>query len=195
MEDIAFAENRWSNAETDVIEICTYNSQWPNLFKKEMAEIRAVLPKEIAKDHKTRIEHFGSTAIPGLAAKPIIDIMLVNDDRVIWPSLIQPFQSLGYVYWAENPRTDRMFFVKGMPPFGKKRSHHLHVRHSDDAQRELLFRDCLIRNPKVAAQYETLKKNLASRYRCDREAYTESKNEFVQSVLLEAGYVVESSCP
>jgi GrpB-like predicted nucleotidyltransferase (UPF0157 family) len=195
MEDIAFIGNCWSNAEADVIEICAYNPQWPDLFNKEMAEIRAVLPKEIAKNNKTRIEHFGSTAIPGLAAKPIVDIMLINDDRAIWPSLIKPCQSLGYVYWAENPRTDRMFFVKGMPPFGKKRSHHLHVCNSDDARRELLFRDYLIRHPDVAAQYETLKKNLAIRYRCDREAYTESKNEFVQSVLLEAGYSGESSCP
>jgi GrpB-like predicted nucleotidyltransferase (UPF0157 family) len=187
MEDIAFIDNRWSNAEADVIEICAYDPQWPDLFKHEATEVRAILPKEIATDNKTRIEHFGSTAIPGLAAKPVIDIMLINENMAIWPSLIKPFQSLGYVYWPENPRTDRMFFVKGMPPFRKKRSHHLHVRHSDDAQRELLFRDYLIRNPDVASQYEKLKKDLAIRYRCDREAYTESKNEFVQSVLLEAG--------
>ncbi len=183
MEEVAFAANRWSNAETDIIEICAYNPQWPDLFKREAAEARSVLPKEI----KTRIEHFGSTAIPGLAAKPIIDIMLIHDDTAVWPSLVQPLQSLGYVYWAENPRTDRMFFVKGMPPFGQRRSHHIHVRHSDDARRELLFRDYLIRHPDVAAQYETLKKDLAIRYRCDREAYTESKNEFVQNVLLEVG--------
>jgi GrpB-like predicted nucleotidyltransferase (UPF0157 family) len=196
MEDIEFTENCWSNAETDVIEICAYNPQWPDLFKHEAAEVRAILPKEIAEDNKTRIEHFGSTAIPGLAAKPIIDIMLINDDTTdVWPSLVQPLQSLSYVYWAGNPRTDRMFFVKGMPPFGKKRSHHLHVRHSDDAQRELLFRDCLICDPDVAAQYETLKKNLAIRYRSDREAYTESKNEFVQNVLLKAGYFGKSSYP
>jgi GrpB-like predicted nucleotidyltransferase (UPF0157 family) len=184
MKDIAFSENRWSNAETDVIEICAYDPQWPNLFREEGVEVCSVLPKDI----KTRIEHFGSTAIPGLAAKPIIDLLLINDDRARWPSLVQPLESLGYVYWAENPRTDRMFFVKGMPPFGKKRSHHLHVRCSNDAQRELMFRDYLICNPDIAAKYETLKKSLAIQYRCDREAYTESKNEFIQTVLLEAGY-------
>jgi GrpB-like predicted nucleotidyltransferase (UPF0157 family) len=188
MEDIAFIDNRWSNAEADVIEICAYDPQWPDLFKHEATEVRAILPKEIATDSKTRIEHFGSTAIPGLAAKPVVDIMLINDDMAMWPSLIEPLQSLSYVYWAENPRTDRMFFVKGMPPFGKKRSHHLHVRCSDDAQRELLFRDCLIRHPGIAAQYETLKRDLASRYRCDRKAYTESKNEFIRNILLEVGY-------
>jgi GrpB-like predicted nucleotidyltransferase (UPF0157 family) len=191
MEDIEFTGNHWSNAEADVIEICTYNPQWPDLFQNEAVEVRAVL----SKDTKTRIEHFGSTAIPGLAAKPIIDIMLINDDIAAWPSLVQPFQSLGYIYWAENPRTDRMFFVKGMPPFGKKRSRHLHVRCSNDVQRELIFRDYLICNPDVAKQYETLKKSLAVQYRCDREAYTESKNDFVQNVLLEAGYFSESFHP
>lgn len=186
MKEIAFSGNRWSNAEADIIEICAYNPQWSDFFKKEATKVRAVLSQNI----ETRLEHFGSTAIPGLAAKPIIDIMLINDDTSVWPSLVKPLQSLGYVYWVDNPRTDRMFFVKGMPPFGKKRSHHLHVRRSNDAQRELLFRDYLIHNPDVAVQYENLKKNLAIRYRCDREAYTESKNEFIQNVLSEAGYFI-----
>ena len=65
--------------------------------------------------------------MPGLAAKPIIDIVLEVPDRAAWPSLIEPLQRLAYVHWAENPDTTKMFFVKGMPPFGTGRTHHVHA--------------------------------------------------------------------
>ncbi len=103
------------------------------------------------------MEHFGSTAVPQLSAKPIIDIFIILDDLPIWPTLIQPLANLGYVYWAENPRSDRMFFVKGMPPHGRRRTHHVHVRKAGDAMAELQFRDWLREHPDDASRYEKLK--------------------------------------
>jgi len=133
-----------------------------------------------------RIEHFGSTAIPALAAKPIIDIMLIVPEVSLWPQLIAPMESLGYVYWAENPRRDRMFFVKGMPPFGTGRTHHVHVRAPDDSESELLFRDYLRGHPEEAVRYAGLKRDLAARFPADRDAYGNAKAEFVVGIAAKA---------
>lgn len=128
-----------------------------------------------------------ATAIPGLAAKPIIDIMLIPaTDQARWPRLIEPIQTLGYVFWAENPRQDRMFFVKGMPPFGERRTHHIHVRTRSDAETALLFRDHLRRHPEDLARYASLKRDLATRHTTDRDAYTEGKSQFVDGVIRKA---------
>jgi GrpB-like predicted nucleotidyltransferase (UPF0157 family) len=129
------------------------------------------------------VEHFGSTAVPGLRAKPIIDILLVHPQPALWPALIEPLRKLGYVYWAENPRHDRMFFVKGMPPFGSRRTHHVHVRVPEDAAAELRFRDLLRADHALAHSYEGLKEALATRHSADREAYTEGKTAFVAAAL------------
>jgi GrpB-like predicted nucleotidyltransferase (UPF0157 family) len=103
----------WNNATEDIIEIVDPDPSWPYQFAAESHAIeKALRPLE------TRIEHFGSTAVPNLPAKPIIDIFIILGDVSLWPRLLAPLSSLGYIYWAENPRTDRMFFVKGMPPFG-----------------------------------------------------------------------------
>ncbi len=108
---------RWSNADQDRVDPVAYDPSWPAQYEAEAREIRAALGG--LSDFE--LVHFGSTAIPGLAAKPIIDIMLVSANRSGWPALIEPVKGLGYVFWAENPRRDRLFFVKGMPPFGTGR--------------------------------------------------------------------------
>jgi GrpB-like predicted nucleotidyltransferase (UPF0157 family) len=130
-----------------------------------------------------RVEHFGSTSIPNIRAKPIIDILLVHPHPATWPALVDPITSLGYVYWADNPRKDRMFFVKGMPPFGSRRTHHVHVRTPADAAAEITFRDELRSDLRLAQRYERLKEDLAKRHPDDRDAYTEGKAEFVAQVL------------
>ena len=132
------------------------------------------------------LDHFGSTAIPGLAAKPIIDIMVTVDKPSQWPKLIEPIQGLGYVFWADNPRRDRMFFVKGMPPFGKGHTHHLHVRTPADARASIFFRDYLRRHPEDAARDAALKRELAERYSTDRDGYTDGKASFVNAILARA---------
>lgn len=171
----------FSNASEDVIQIEEPRSEWPRLFLEEATRISAKLPDDITH----RIEHFGSTAVPRLAAKPVIDIMLIVDEVDRWSVLRGPIESLEYVFWSENPREDRLFFAKGMPPYGKKRTHHLHVRVTADSQRELAFRDALRASTATAAEYAMLKRKLADRFTRDREAYTEAKSDFVERVLAE----------
>jgi GrpB-like predicted nucleotidyltransferase (UPF0157 family) len=171
----------WSNAAEDTIEIVGPNPSWPDQFTTEAHAIEKVLHPL-----KPRIEHFGSTAIPNLPAKPIIDIFIILDDTSVWSRLLAPLSTLGYIYWAENPRTDRMFFVKGMPPFGHRRSHHIHVRTPADATAELLFRDWLREHPDDAARYAKLKRELVERFKSNREAYTDAKGEFIQQILAQA---------
>lgn len=182
MELLTHNGDHWSNADDDGIEIQPYDPQWPLRFSEEAARLRWVLPAAL----KVTLEHFGSTAVPGLAAKPILDIMLIAPEQAQWQSVIAPLESLGYLYWAENPRSDRMFFVKGMPPFGLKRSHHVHVRLPQDTERELGFRDYLRQHPEIATQYAALKQELAARFPTDREAYTQAKSSFIETVLRQA---------
>ena len=169
----------WSNADQDRVELVDYDPRWPALFEAEASRLRVALSHIL----DFTVEHFGSTAIPGLAAKPIIDIMLIATDQSRWTRVIEPIQGLGYVLWAENPRQDRMFFVKGMPPFGERRTHHIHVRTPSDAEAAILFRDHLRRHPEDLARYASLKRDLAKRHTTDRDAYTEGKSRFVDEVV------------
>lgn len=91
----------------------------------------------------------------------------------------------GHEYWANNPDPKRMFFVKGMPPYGEKRTHHVHIfeQDSDHWCNKLLFRDYLRLHPDVAKEYEQLKIKLAQEHLYDREKYTDEKLDFVNRVL------------
>jgi GrpB-like predicted nucleotidyltransferase (UPF0157 family) len=165
----------------DEIEIVAYDPRWPSMFAEEAARLRAALnPRDILD-----IQHFGSTAIPGLCAKPIIDILIAV------PSLagarerfVTPLDALGYAFWADNPKQDRLFFVKGLPPYGTGRTHHVHVAEPNaEPWLRLPFRDYLRTHPEAAKRYEALKLDLARRYRDDREAYTAAKEDFVREIL------------
>jgi GrpB-like predicted nucleotidyltransferase (UPF0157 family) len=174
----------WSNAAEDRIDLVDPDPSWLRQFEAEAAALLAVLPPV----QGFRVEHFGSTAVPGIRAKPVIDILVIHPEPRHWPRLVDPVASLGYIYWAENPRTDRMFFVKGMPPYGSRRSHHLHVRVPADAAAELAFRDRLRSDDTLARRYERLKEELAARHPTDREAYTGGKTAFVAAALGSSGH-------
>jgi GrpB-like predicted nucleotidyltransferase (UPF0157 family) len=165
----------------DAVEIVDYDPAWPLLYEAEAARIRAVLDSNLI----VGLQHFGSTAIPGLAAKPIIDILIaVRSIADAQAAVIDPLQRLGYAYWSENPKVDRMFFVKGMPPFGQRRTHHVHVTEPTGEmwQQRLAFRDYLKAHPEDAARYGRLKHDLAARHRLDREAYTSAKDHFIADI-------------
>lgn len=168
----------------DEIEIVAYDPNWPALFAEEATRLRAVLPPDLI----LGLEHFGSTAIPGLAAKPIIDILIavpsLADARI---KTVEPLEQLGYAFWADNPKTDRLFFVKGLLPYGAGRTHHVHIAEPDaEPWQRLIFRDHLREHPAEATRYETLKRDLAVRYRDDREAYTAAKESYVTEVMAKA---------
>lgn len=168
----------------DEIEIVDHDPGWPAQFAAEAAALRAVLDPKLLLD----MEHFGSTAVPGLAAKPVIDILLaVASLDAARACFVAPLAGLGYVFWADNPKTDRLFFVKGMPPYGERRTHHVHVTEPDgELWRRLPFRDHLRTHPADAARYERLKRDLARQHRNDREAYTDAKAAFVAEIMAKA---------
>lgn len=173
------------NAEVikkDNVDIVAYDNEWPTKANIEIKKLRAVLPSSKIID----IQHVGSTAIAGMAAKPIVDIQMavysLEEMKVI---AVPALQKLGYEYWYENPDPERMFFVKGMPPFGEKRTHHVHIVEPDSKHwmGKIKFRDYLISHPEIAKEYQELKIKLAEQYTYDREAYTDAKGEFVDRVL------------
>jgi GrpB-like predicted nucleotidyltransferase (UPF0157 family) len=165
----------------DPVEIVNYDPRWPALFDAEAKRLRAALDPSLI----VGLEHFGSTAIPGLSAKPIIDILIaVRSLAAARASFVEPLENLDYIYWAENPKPDRMFFVKGMPPFGVRRTHHVHVTEPQgEMWQRLAFRDYLRAHPEEAATYGQLKRRLAGEHRADREAYTGAKATYIESVL------------
>ena len=171
--------------KNDAIEIVLYNAEWPHMADLEIKKLHEVLPA----DHILDIQHIGSTAIPGISAKPIIDIQIAVDSL---PAIKQPaidaLKILGYEYWYENPDPERMFFVKGMPPFGEKRSHHVHIVRptSRHWQEKIQFRDYLLSHPEAVTEYAQLKTTLATQHRYDRELYTDSKTQFVNDILKKA---------
>ena len=164
----------------DEVELVEYDPTWPALFVAEAARVRAALPDRLV----GAIEHFGSTAIPGLLAKPVIDILVavrsVTEARAV---AVEPMEALGYAFWADNPQPDRLFFVRGLPP-APRRTHHVHMPEpAGDLWRRLAFRDYLRATPDEAARYAALKRGLAARYGADRDAYTAAKSDYVDAVL------------
>lgn len=168
--------------QKDRIEIVPYDPRWPELFSRE----EKILQEALGSFAGLKVGHFGSTAVPGLAAKPVIDILLAVSSKEDWPRIIRPLATLGYVH-APGAFDDaiRMFFVKGMPPYGEKRTHQIHLLEFEGKEwrRELAFRDHLRIHAADAVKYEVLKRELAAKYATDREAYTEAKTHFIQSIL------------
>ena len=163
--------------QKDKIEIVPYDSRWPELYLQE----EAALKKAIGSVAGLRFDHYGSTAVPGLSAKPIIDI-LIRAERSYWSTLIKPIEGLGYFYWASNPEQETLYFAKGMPPFGERRTHHIHV-FEPEREKEIRFRDHLRSHPETAKAYEALKRELAGRFTHDRKGYTDAKTEFIEGIL------------
>ncbi len=135
----------------------------------------------------TAVEHVGSTAVPNLAAKPIIDIMVGIRTLAEAPLVVEPLANIGYEYVPEYEVTmpERRYFHKG-PEMA--RTHHLHMVEptSEFWKRQLAFRDYLRAHPDAAEEYARLKRGLAVQYQWDRNAYTDAKTEFVQAVLSKA---------
>ncbi len=156
------------------------NHKWVELYHKEKNELLRILGTDIV----LKTEHIGSTAIPNLAAKSTIDILVEVPEREdIKKDIITKMTAYGYYNMREV--TDHIMFVKGYTPDGiKKKSYHIHMWPSGHKElcEKLYFRDYLISNPIIAKEYEELKIKLALMYKYDREAYTEGKSEFILRV-------------
>ncbi len=170
-------------AISEHIDIVDYDPRWPQLFARERDHLLSCLPG----DQIVRIEHFGSTAVPGLAAKPVIDMLVEVKNLALARRTIVPIlEAQGYDYFWRPSFGDLRspyycWFIKRDE--AGQRTHHIHMIEKHFAQWEgLLFRDYLIEHPDVARQYETLKRDLSHSYPSDRAAYTMAKSDFVRRI-------------
>jgi GrpB-like predicted nucleotidyltransferase (UPF0157 family) len=160
--------------------IVPYNSEWPRMFESEKEHLLSCLPNGPVK----RIEHFGSTAVPGLSAKPIIDILVeVSSLEETKKKIVPILTAKGYEYfwrptWGDDVPPFYAWFIKR--DTGGIRTHHIHMVERDfEHWDRLLFRDYLIDNPDLAKEYEKLKLRFSHAFPDDRPAYTNAKTEFI----------------
>ncbi|GKI89501.1 hypothetical protein NUBL21978_05280 [Klebsiella pneumoniae] len=135
-----------------ILTVVDYDEMWPTLFENERTLLQMTLGKVIS-----RIHHIGSTSVPGLSAKPVIDILIEVANLEELDSLNQAMEGVGYTVRGENGILNRRYFTKG----GSQRSHHIHAFTTGDAQiiKHLAFRDYLIKHNDVAIQYALMKKS------------------------------------
>jgi GrpB-like predicted nucleotidyltransferase (UPF0157 family) len=158
-------------------------SEYQPIWKDRYYEEKKVIFEAIGTHNIVRIHHIGSTAVPGLLAKPTIDILVEIEDATDTSSLISAMQECGYRYLKqpENP-PPKMMFIKGYTPEGfAGQVFHVHVRYQGDWD-EIRFRDYLIDHPDVARKYGELKKRLKDLHEHDRDAYTSGKTKFIRRV-------------
>ncbi|WP_300464978.1 GrpB family protein [Desulfobacula sp.] len=165
------------------VAIVAYDRCWPEMFEQERLHLLSCLPRDLVK----RIEHFGSTAVPGLSAKPIVDILvevkcLDETQKIIAPIL----EAQGYDYfwrpsWGDDTPPYYAWFIKRNTD--GYRTHHIHMVEAEfEHWNRLLFRDYLIDHPNVAQEYARIKKTLSDLHRGDRAAYTQAKSDFIREV-------------
>ncbi len=144
---------------------------------------KQVLEKTIGRKNIIRMNHIGSTVIPGLIAKPTVDILVEIKDDTDNKRLISNMQSVGYIY-SEQPGNPapHMMFMKGYTPQGfKGQVFHVHVRYFGDWD-ELYFRDYLLAHPEIADEYGKLKLKLKKEFEHDRDGYTNAKTDFIKQI-------------
>ena len=161
--------------EQGKLKFLPYNPEYPRLFAKE----KQLLQNAVG-NYVLDIQHIGSTSIPGIIAKPILDIAIAVDLFETATVCIKPLETLDYIYMGEYGLSRRHFFIKGKDIC----THHIHIWeiNSNDWKRHILFRDYLIKYPEVAKQYFDLKLKLLEQYRGDREQYQDGKSKFIESI-------------
>jgi GrpB-like predicted nucleotidyltransferase (UPF0157 family) len=166
-------------ARQRTIEVVPYDPSWPRRFRELGAPLRSALG-EVA----VRIDHIGSTAVPGLAAKPIIDVQVSVRSLQPLEAFKQPLERLGYIYRADNTERTKRYFRE---PIGSRRTH-IHVRQagSFSEQWALLFRDYLRAHPEAGAEYAAVKRRLAAQFAHDGAAYTEAKGPLLWAIIRRA---------
>ncbi|MDD5599410.1 MAG: GrpB family protein [Victivallaceae bacterium] len=176
-------EEKIKRVTAEGVEVVKYNPGWPKLFEQEKEHLQQCLPVDLI----VRIEHFGSTAVRGLAAKPIVDMLIeitnVQRGKTLIPEVLEP---QGYdCFW-------RPLWNENVPPFftwcikrnaSGIRTHHLHFVAVGFKDEELRFRDILRQNQDIATAYADLKFKLSADHHADRISYTEAKGDFIRQIL------------
>jgi GrpB-like predicted nucleotidyltransferase (UPF0157 family) len=158
------------------IRIVDYDEGWPRRARSEIRRIEAALGPVAV-----RCEHIGSTSVPGLAAKPIVDLLVSVGSLEPRDAYVEPLEELGYLFVPDPDSPDRHFFAR--PP-ERPRTHHVHVCRAGGLEelRHLAFRDYLRAHPEEAAAYEAVKREVAARHRHDRLAYIAGKEAHVRAL-------------
>jgi len=161
------------NKKEQIIEVIPYDSNWLKEFKIEASRI-----KPLFSGNFIAIHHIGSTAVPGLSAKPTIDIILEVCNIDLVDACNDAMAGLGYEALGEYGIFGRRLFIKGE----EKRTHHVHTFQTGNTEihRHLCFRDYLIAHPEDAKNYAELKIRLAKEFSNNREAYVENKHEYIK---------------
>lgn len=164
--------------DRDEVIVVDYDDEWLERFERERMLIAGALG-----DLAVSIEHVGSTAVPGCAAKPVIDIMIGLRTLAEGERCIAPLEAIGYEFRGDGGIAEHLFFRRGKP-----RTHHLHMveRGGSYWNEHIAFRELLRTTPELAREYGALKKRLAARYRTQRVEYTEAKTPFVRAALAQA---------
>jgi GrpB-like predicted nucleotidyltransferase (UPF0157 family) len=168
-------------ATVSPIQVANYNSDWPRIFCRLKGRIWPAVS-----DLAITIEHVGSTSVPGMAAKPVIDMDVVIASRASLPSILLRLGSLGYQHRGDLGIQDREAFraPENQP------AHHLYVcvQNNLALRNHIAVRDYLRAHPSDAAAYSTLKTELAKRFANERERYNEAKTDFILSILERCGF-------
>jgi GrpB-like predicted nucleotidyltransferase (UPF0157 family) len=158
------------------VEVVAYNPEWPTMFEKEAAILRGVLGKELV-----RIHHIGSTSVPGLSAKAIIDLLAEVRNIEKLDNLNEKMIASGYTPKGEYGIPGRRYFFRGSE---EKHSYHLHAfqEGNPEIERHLLFRDFLRSHLQEASEYAYLKELLALKFPSDIEAYMQGKDALIKEI-------------
>jgi GrpB-like predicted nucleotidyltransferase (UPF0157 family) len=162
--------------------LAEYDPGWPDLFEAEKDRILGAIGQRVL-----AIEHVGSTSVPGMPAKPVIDVMAgTRDVGVTADACTAPLQKIGYEHVPTPAFLDRRFFRRGA--WLLECTYHLHMveMDGDTWRRYMVFRDVLRADEDVARAYQELKRQLSAEYRFDRAAYTKAKNWFIEGVIVRA---------
>ncbi|WP_274436616.1 GrpB family protein [Alicyclobacillus sp. ALC3] len=161
--------------------VVPYDPDWSRIFELVLNQISPVLS-----DIASEIEHVGSTSVPGLAAKPIVDVDVAVANRDDVYIAIRRLAGIGYIHEGDLGVEGREAFI---PPIGLPQ-HHLYVCTVDNAEyeRDILFRDYLRNHPEETKRYGELKLELAHQFPNDRVSYTTGKSDFVNEILKRAGW-------
>jgi GrpB-like predicted nucleotidyltransferase (UPF0157 family) len=165
------------------VKLIFYKQAWKKLYKKEEKLLLNVLGKDILD-----IRHVGSTSVPGVKSKPIIDIAIGISSLKIGKKFISPLKKLGYEYGGNAGVKGRLFFAKGNR---RNRTHYLHVEklNSRNWKNHIIFRNYLRRHKKAVREYNKLKETLAKEFKNDRDQYTAKKDYFIKKIINKANKV------
>ncbi len=179
------ADGEQITPEQREVELVPHNSEWSQLAEEEAKRILEQLSIPVI-----GVYHIGSTSIPGIKAKPILDFVIEVEDLDDIIRSTEMLGKLGYISKGEDGIPGRQFFTKDTDG---ERSHHLHVfqQGHPDIERHLVFRDFLRANPEAAHKYEIIKEKLAKRFPKESGSYTEAKSDFILSMDEVARYWLE----